>query len=234
VQDYEDPGDIPNVTDGGDNIGDDPEFVDPPDDYRLDGTSPCVDTGCGTDVPVDSFDVNDNENSGEPLPWDLDTNPRVLLGAGETVTAVDMGPYEFAGTGCRADCQLDANETVGINDFLALLGDWNQQCVPCDFGLGPAGVGTEDFLYLLGNWGSCPDYTGSPPDSIEDAVTDAGLDYPSDWDEFVDVMTDSEESQATKDNYRCWMDHYLDCHRRPFCIDCACQICPDDDPYDGH
>ena len=66
---------------------------------------------------------------------------------------------EFAHTcerGCPWDCQAVPDGNVGINDFLDLLGQWNQIGTPCDFGDGPPGVGVEDFLSLLAHWGLCP------------------------------------------------------------------------------
>jgi hypothetical protein len=43
---------------------------------------------------------------------------------------------------------------VGIVDFLAMLAQWGQIAVPCDFD--GDGVGVVDFLVLLANWGPCP------------------------------------------------------------------------------
>jgi len=60
----------------------------------------------------------------------------------------------FAGTSCPWDCSGDNDGTVGIVDFLALLGEWDQPDTPCDFDGG--GVGIVDFLKLLANWGPCP------------------------------------------------------------------------------
>ena len=56
---------------------------------------------------------------------------------------------------CPWDC--DSGEsidgTVGIVDFLTLLGQWGGPG-SCDFDGG--GVGITDFLELLANWGPCP------------------------------------------------------------------------------
>ena len=54
---------------------------------------------------------------------------------------------------------LDANGSVGVSDFLDLLGAWGPcppkgDC-PADFD-GSGNVGVSDFLDLLGNWGTCP------------------------------------------------------------------------------
>ena len=55
---------------------------------------------------------------------------------------------------CTWDCGNDNDGTVGIVDFLALLAQWDQVGVSCDFDGG--GVGIVDFLNLLANWGPCP------------------------------------------------------------------------------
>ena len=54
---------------------------------------------------------------------------------------------------CPWDCDGANDGIVGINDFLALLGQWNTPG-SCDFD--GAGVGINDFLELLANWGDCP------------------------------------------------------------------------------
>ena len=130
---------------------------------------------------------------------------------------------------CPAD--LDRDCAVGVKDLLILLGAWGpcEGCpadIDCD-----TDVGLVDLLALLGWWGNCACAEGPPPPSLEDAVEDAGLEYPEDWDEFEDVMTDPESSQEDKDNYYCWMDHYLN-----HCTGMACTppSCPGDAPFGHH
>ena len=57
---------------------------------------------------------------------------------------------------CPWDCEPVPDALVGINDFLAMLGQWGQVAVSCELGLGPPGVGIEEFLDLLAHWGPCP------------------------------------------------------------------------------
>ncbi len=71
------------------------------------------------------------------------TNIATLAINGESITLIPQCPW---------DCANDDGE-VGINDFLALLGQWNTPG-SCDFDGG--GVGINDFLALLANWGPCP------------------------------------------------------------------------------
>ncbi len=54
---------------------------------------------------------------------------------------------------CPWDC-ADGDGHVGIEDFLAVLGQWGQVDASCDIDGG--GVGITDFLALLANWGMCP------------------------------------------------------------------------------
>jgi hypothetical protein len=54
---------------------------------------------------------------------------------------------------CPWDCG-DSDGTVGVVDFLAMLGQWGLVATPCDFN--GDGVDVVDFLDLLANWGPCP------------------------------------------------------------------------------
>ncbi|UCE99839.1 MAG: hypothetical protein JSV82_01885, partial [Planctomycetota bacterium] len=106
------------------NIGGDPNhnplFTDPngPDDIagteddnlRLSWDSNCIDAGDNNSVPADTADLDGDANMTEPIPWDLDGNPRFVDGDCNTTEIVDMGAYEldwayigdFAG-GCDID-----------------------------------------------------------------------------------------------------------------------------------
>ena len=54
--------------------------------------------------------------------------------------------------GACIDGDLDGNNLVTIDDFLALLGDWGA-CKGCPADIdGDDEVGIDDFLTLLGNW----------------------------------------------------------------------------------
>jgi CSLREA domain-containing protein len=95
--------------DGGGNIDADPRFVDAngaddligtgDDDYRLAADSPSIDAGDNAAVPADSYDLDGDANTTEPLPYDLDNTPRFQdtvvpdTGSG-TASIVDMGAYE--------------------------------------------------------------------------------------------------------------------------------------------
>lgn len=80
------------------NIGDDPLFVEADgadnevgtedDNLRLLGGSPCLDVGDNNAVPLDTNDLDGDGDVNEPIPFDLDGNPRI-----QNVN-VDMGAYE--------------------------------------------------------------------------------------------------------------------------------------------
>ena len=72
------------------NIDEDALFRDPVVlDYHLLPQSPCVDAGDNTLVPLDVTDIDDDGETLEPLPYDLDDSFRVARGT------VDMGAYEI-------------------------------------------------------------------------------------------------------------------------------------------
>ena len=108
--------------DGGDGWRSSPFWFDPDaesnndyGDLRPAPNSPMIDAGDNTVVPADIFDLDNDGDTTEPIPFDLDGNPRFLddtaipdsgvAGAGYA-QVIDIGPYEFQGTSpdpCRAD-----------------------------------------------------------------------------------------------------------------------------------
>jgi hypothetical protein len=87
------------------NIDVDPCFVDSDgaddtagtedDDLRLAFGSPCIDVGDNNSVPADINDIDNDGNTVEPFPWDLDGRPRIIDGDCNDTDIVDMGAYEF-------------------------------------------------------------------------------------------------------------------------------------------
>ncbi len=86
------------------NINNDPLFVDPSGNFRLDVGSPCIDTGLVGALPQDTFDLDGDGNVIEPLPLDLDGNERVVG------IEVDMGAYEFDVPECGNGIQEGGEE----------------------------------------------------------------------------------------------------------------------------
>lgn len=91
--------------DAGGNIEADPIFADPANgDYHLSSGSPCIDAGDNSKVPQDTYDLDEDENTVEPIPFDIDGNSRLLddlgkpdIGSG-IAPIVDIGAYEYQNT----------------------------------------------------------------------------------------------------------------------------------------
>ena len=94
--------------DGGDGWGDDPDTPDSDesanDEYgnlHILSGSPCIDAGNNAALPNDTADLDDDGDTMEPIPFDLDRIPRLFddpaapdSGSG-TPPLVDMGAYEL-------------------------------------------------------------------------------------------------------------------------------------------
>ncbi len=155
------------------NIDADPLFVDPdgPDDdpntwedndYRLSAGSPCIDAGCNGGVPPDTADLDEDADTWEVTPLDLDGEGRFFddpetpdTGCG-FVPIVDMGAYEFGDTApqpCPGD--MDGDRDVDHSDLGILLSLWGatDQCdLDCD-----GDIDQGDLGILLAHWNEgCP------------------------------------------------------------------------------
>jgi hypothetical protein len=145
------------------NIDADPLFVDPDGDhYHLSPGSPCIDAGCNAGVPPDLADLDDDGDTGEYTPFDLDGGGRFFDDPNTPDTGcgcpplVDMGAYEFGETGpqpCPGD--LDCDRDVDESDLGILLAAWHVSDggdLNCD-GL----TDHADLGVLLSHWGAgCP------------------------------------------------------------------------------
>ncbi len=71
----------------------------------------------------------------------------------EEVSILGQFDVEVIGTSCAAD--IDGSGVVGVDDLLALIGDWGL-CPACATDLNLDGiVGVDDLLELIGAWGTC-------------------------------------------------------------------------------
>jgi uncharacterized delta-60 repeat protein len=130
---------------------------------------------------------------------------------------VDTCPWDIAGPGGWPE----PDGMVAVNDFLELLRTWGCPGCPADFG-SPPGVGFDDLQFLLDGWGeACPGEDDPMAPSLPQEIQDAGLQWPDDWDIFVDCITNG--SPEEQDNCACWLGHYLAQGPWP--------DCPDDDPF---
>ena len=145
------------------NIDADPMFVDPDKaDYRLASGSPCIDAGNNWGVPIDENDYDQDGNSAELFPVDLDGNPRFNAdeadfdpGCGVPVV-VDMGAYEYQFNPVEEVIFADLNGdgVVGILDLLGVLAAWGDARNNCLADLDIDGdVDILDLLTLLAHWG---------------------------------------------------------------------------------
>ncbi len=149
------------------NINADPLFVDADgldndpntfadNDYRLAAGSPCIDAGDPNLVPADTFDLDDDSDTSEHIPFDLAGRIRIVDDLPTTDTGingppvVDMGAYEH-----QCDGNLDAIGSVNIIDFSLFTQLWlNVDCGFCggaDFD-GDDDVTLSDGLIQWTNW----------------------------------------------------------------------------------
>ncbi|MCC5943022.1 MAG: T9SS type A sorting domain-containing protein [Balneolaceae bacterium] len=157
-------------TDGGNNIDENPLFVDPTDpasapatsgDYRLTEISPALNVG----------DPNTNLSlfpGGPENPVDLANNPRVFAG---TVERIDIGAYEFQGAPIlRPDpivLTAPANEAENVS--LQPEFEWESEANADTYTLQ---VSTDhEFEMLVFDEGDLEDTTFQPGENLENATT---------------------------------------------------------------
>ncbi len=117
---------------GSGNINVDPMLVNVKGgNVRLSLSSPCIDAGKNGVVPQDALDLDGDEATTDPMPFDFDGNLRFIdiLGAldiGEgTPPLVDMGPFEFALSGDVFNVTQGTNHTT-IADAILLADDHDE------------------------------------------------------------------------------------------------------------
>ena len=91
--------------------------------------------------------------AGDPAAATVAAERALQLGDSAGAIARTNRPMSAPAADCPWDCEPVPNNDVGINDFLALLGQW-ATAGTCDFDGGTVGI--TDFLDLLANWGPCP------------------------------------------------------------------------------
>lgn len=168
------------VTWGAGNIDADPLFVDPrgPDDYlpswadndyRLRDGSPCIDAGGNLLVPVDVGDLDQDGDTAEPMPLDLDGAPRftdhpevIATGQGEP-PVVDMGAYEVL-RDCNGNGIWDSQDTAS-----GMSQDLNGNGIPDECDPDCNGNGVPDDMDIAGGFSQDLNRNGIP-DECEDSL----------------------------------------------------------------
>jgi hypothetical protein len=158
---------IPFGGDANHNIDDNPMFIRDPydggdnrwgdanDDYgnlRLAAGSPCIDKGDNNSVPADTADLDNDANTVEQTPLDIDLHSRFVDGDPNSAVVVDMGAYEFSWVFAG---DFDGDADVDFADFAILAASWLQNNPALDIAPPPAGDGIvdlKDFAVLFDNW----------------------------------------------------------------------------------
>ena len=157
------------------NFGADPRFLDadgadntpgtPDDDFRLLVTSPCIDRGSNALISADYADVDEDNNTIELVPLDLNASARRAdvpsvadLGVGPA-PIVDIGAYEFQPP-CDIVGDLDQDGDVDLTDLATMLASFGlpsgQTRATGDVN-GDGAVNLTDLAALLANYGAVCD-----------------------------------------------------------------------------
>lgn len=114
------------------------------------------------------------------------------------------------------------HKAVNIFDLFVILNNWGTDDAGADLAEDYEIVDVFDLFVVLDSWGGC---VGAVPDetaTLEDVLTAASL-TTEDWDDFVEVLTESEDEDQIE-NYLCWMKNML--------TECVfCPPCPDENPF---
>jgi len=138
-------------------INADPLFVDPcnPDpnlrNFRVSPGSPCIDAADSNSVPADTVDLDNDGNTAEPIPYDLDGHPRFVDGDCNYTAIVDMGAFEFS---CSYFGDFDSDCDIDFADFAILAKQWQLVRLSSDFGPdgGDGIVNFLDWATLASGW----------------------------------------------------------------------------------
>ncbi len=122
----------------------------------------------GADSVIWATQIETESTSSNALRWGTMYNYRFDADSGPQIATARLGMYRGSPPDalsvtvsapeenlvlCPYDCEPDPDGHVGINDFLALLGQWG---TPGSCDVDGGNVGINDFLGLLANWGLCP------------------------------------------------------------------------------
>ncbi|MGB2985568.1 MAG: right-handed parallel beta-helix repeat-containing protein, partial [Phycisphaerae bacterium] len=202
---------VRNPDDGGDGWGDDPGTpgvdegaTDDYGDLHIPPGSPCIDAADSTAVPADTGDLDNDGDTDEPTPYDLDGMPRFVDDPDTPDTGVpgspvvDMGAYEYF-----QDCNRNGLPDICDLNCDALSGTCNLLGCGLSVDVDPVdGVPDECAEFTGGcapdsDW-SCYDNWDIPgdvyPDNTVDDTYSITLDGPE-YDVFLDVTVEIDTLQ---------------------------------------
>jgi hypothetical protein len=131
------------VTDGGNNAYDNPMFIDD-DVFRLGSESPCIDAGNNDLVPADALDVDNDSDTAEAIPLDVQgkarfrDDPYTTETGNGTAPIVDIGAYEyqqvarFGTVNGTKNVKLTLKDTHDSDVTFALAGSGYGTIDPCN------------------------------------------------------------------------------------------------------
>ncbi|MFI4896684.1 MAG: GC-type dockerin domain-anchored protein [Phycisphaerales bacterium JB059] len=145
------------------NNADDPAFLDAGSgDYRLDASSPAIDSGNNASLPTDALDLDADADLNEPLSLDLagsarrvdDPAPDTGLGEGPIV---DRGAYERSPAGCNGADLASPYGVLDFTDIVAFLGAFGAMDPLADLAAPDGVFDFTDVVAFLGAYGAgCP------------------------------------------------------------------------------
>lgn len=147
------------------NIDEAPLFMDA--DGRLSAGSSCIDAGDNSALPADTADLDSDGDTTEPIPLDLDGNPRVLgdvvdMGAYESESA-DTTPPAIHSVSASPDVLWPANHKM-VEVTVEVDATDNSGSAPFCYVLGVDGVTSDEPINGPGDGNTEPDweYTDNP------------------------------------------------------------------------
>jgi predicted outer membrane repeat protein len=158
---------LPSGVNGVNNSSEDPRFIDADganntfgdfdNNFRLERGSPAIDRGSNILAPSDAFDFDNDQTTGEIVPFDMDRNSRVVLTPyalqNSGAPTVDMGAFEHQAT-CAGD--LNGDRVVDFADLNILLSNYGTGSAASDTN-GDGQVNFADLNLVLVEFGSaCP------------------------------------------------------------------------------
>jgi hypothetical protein len=165
------------------NFAEEPLFADTNEefpDYNLLYFSPCLNKGAASLLPLDAFDLDNDDDYAETIPFDMAGNLRQV----NPSNCVDVGALEnrIEGT-CPPDLSGPdgvPDNDINAADLLDLLTRWSTVGGVADVYPAPCGdstVNVQDLLEILQNWGTCS-FQAVAPQTVDECYEKCLSTYP--------------------------------------------------------